>query len=514
MKKKLILVLSLIALMVCLLAISVSAVEVDGIYYTLNNSGETPVAEVSTENRASCKLETVSIPATITVGGVTYKVTSIASNAFGQVNGDVNGNIKHLVIGANVSAVGEHAFRRVSSLLTVKIENTDAASGIKFHNAQFMDCTNLTKVEAKNAKIAEYGNYCFWNDSSLVTVDYPSTLTRLGLNCFRDCVNFSCGDLSNTKITEIAAWAFGSAKGITEFKFPSTLTTIGNNVFLYCPVETYVFPHSVTSIGGDTLAHQSKIKVLIMPAIDETHTISSGFLYSTRPNVVIYSGDNVEFFKSQFGSLSAYEAKPFDEYVPGTTYAKNTIFYGANKTCSSCNGIMEKADSFKFTNLVTEMKVSKGCLHCGAETVTENYAPVFECLGFSTFSNNGYCAMVQGFRVNYDSLAKYNEKLADAEILGFGVLAVAENKVDGYVFDENGDAVAGSIVSDITTGHNYFEIKVSNIPIDGMVDENTAYVDAKLYMCAFVRTEAGALYIDNGYVGATLGTAISYNDVK
>ena len=82
------------------------------------------------------------------------------------------------------------------------------------------------------------------------------------------------------------------------------------------------------------------------------------------------------------------------------------------------------------------------------------------------------------------------------------------------MFDENGDAVAGSIVSDITTGHNYFEIKVSNIPMDGMVDENTAYVDAKLYICAFVRTEAGVLYIDNGYVGETLGTAVSYNNVK
>ena len=167
-----------------------------------------------------------------------------------------------------------------------------------------------------------------------------------------------------------------------------------------------------------------------------------------------------------------------------------------------------------FDSLTDYMYEGKQCNNCGAKSVTKEYAPVFECLGFSTFANNGYCAMVQGFRVNYDSLAIYNEKLADAEILGFGVLAVAENKVDGSVFDENGDAVAGSIVSDITTGHNYFEIKVSGIPMDGMVDENTAYVDAKLYMCAFVRTEAGALYMDNGYVGETLGTAVSYNNVK
>lgn len=260
MKKKLLFMLCMVVFVACMLAFSVSAIEKDGIYYDLKGTGEGAYAIVSAENRSSCTLETVVIPATIEVDGVTYKVTGIASNAFGQVNGDVNGYIKHLVIGANVSSVGEHAFRRVTTLQTVKIQNTEAASPITFGNAQFLECTGLLSVETKNAKVAQYGDYCFWGCKNLETVDFPPMLTRLGLNCFRDCEKLTTGDLTNTQITEVAAWVFGSCKSLTSIKFPSTLTSIGNNVFLYCPVEIYVFPHNVNSIGADTLAHQSKTR--------------------------------------------------------------------------------------------------------------------------------------------------------------------------------------------------------------------------------------------------------------
>ena len=97
MKRKLLLMLCLAVFVACMLAFSVSAVEKDGIYYDLKGTGEGAYAIVNTQNRTSCTLETVNIPATIEVDGVVYKVTQIASNAFGQVNGDVNQFIKHLI---------------------------------------------------------------------------------------------------------------------------------------------------------------------------------------------------------------------------------------------------------------------------------------------------------------------------------------------------------------------------------------------------------------------------------
>ena len=515
MKKKFLLVLSMLAFVVCLFAISVSAAKtavVDGIYYTLDGSGESAYATVNEENRTKCEKETVKIPATITVDDVTYKVTAIANNAFGIVDGNPNAFIKHLEIGANVAKVGEHAFRRITSLQTVVINNTEAATGIDFYNGQFKDCTNLVSVDAKNAKIVAYGDYCFWNCPNLVSVDYPSMLTKIGVSCFRDCVNFTNGDLFNTQVATISAWAFGSCKSITEFKFPSTLKSIGNNVFLYCPVETYVFPHNVNSIGADTLAHQSVIKTLIMPAISEGHSINSGFLFSTRPRVVIYAGDNVDYFKSQFSSLSGYTVKKFEEYDPAVAYTTNTIFYGAGKTCATCNGLLGEK-GFIFEDLLTAMKDGQECTHCGKGNYSATYAPVFVDLGYSKFELNGKCSIMQGFKIDYDSVNVYNENVAGGDIGAFGVLAVADRRVEDVAFDGNGVALDGVLSYEVKTGHNYFEIKIVNIPANEKLDEETYYADAKFHLCAYVNIGDKVYYVSEDYVGTVLGDAVSYNEI-
>ena len=521
-------------LLVCVFAISVSAVEKDGIYYTLNGTGENAYAVVSTENRSSCTLETVVIPATIEVDGVTYKVTQIANNAFGQVNGAVNGNIKHLVIGANVSVVGEHAFRNITTLQTVKIQNTDAASPISFYNAQFYNCTGLVSVEAKNAKIQEYGDNCFWLCKNLVTVEYPTTLKRLGANCFRQCEKLTTADLSNTGITEVSAWVFGSCNSLTSIKFPSTLTSIGNNVFLYCPVEIYVFPHNVNSVGADTLAHQSKIKVLIMPEIDETHKINTGFLYTTRPNVIIYSGDNVEFFKGQFSSLSGYDVQPFENYVYGTTYQTNTIFYGAGKTCSICNGLLAKTDnpcvtdctycgaenlpkanpvhnlattityaSYELAGTKTTKCLNEGCAH----SVVENVPALFTCLGYSA-PMSGDAGIAIGFTINNEAIAEYEE--ITGKSITFGVYAVAQQRLgENDIFDENGNATAGVINADLTS----YSVDAFEIKIVGFADTQK---DIKLSLGAYV-TEDGKTYsyMQSDKAGELVGSyyAVTYNSV-
>ena len=536
MKKKIFLMLSMAILLVCVFAISVSAVEKDGIYYTIEGTGENAYAKVSTENRDNCTLETVEIPATIEVDGVTYKVTEIDKNAFGQVNGDVNGFIKHLVIGENVSVVGVHAFRRVTTLQTVKIQNTNAAAPINFDDAQFYNCTGLTSVSAVNAKVSAYGPNCFYNCSNLETVDYPATLQSIGSDCFRLCGKLTSGDISNTQIVSISSWAYGSCSTITEFKFPSTLESIGNNCFLYCPVETYVFPHSMKSFGKDMLAYQSKIKVLIMPAVDANTTGINNFLYSTKPNVVIYAGDNVEYFKGLSGNFSGYDVQPFENYVPGTTYQKNTIFYGAGKTCSICNGFLAESDnpcvtdctycgavnvpkanpvhniattityaSYDSTGTKTVGCINEGCPH----NTTEELPALFNCLGYSApeFGTEG---IVVGYEANDTAIKEY-EKLTNTT-LTYGVFAVSQKKLgDNAIFGENG-AAEGVISADVTKhGFNLFEIKVV-----GFTDEQKSL---NLAMGAYVAVTDGEettySYMQDDKKGEKIGEYffVSYNEI-
>lgn len=89
MKKKILFVLA-IATVLCLLAISVFAADVDGVYYSLDAKNQ--VATVNKDNRTATT-EIVVIPSTIEYEGVTYKVTKIDNDAFSG-----NKNVKELKI--------------------------------------------------------------------------------------------------------------------------------------------------------------------------------------------------------------------------------------------------------------------------------------------------------------------------------------------------------------------------------------------------------------------------------
>lgn len=88
MKKRLLLVVAMMALLCCLFALSVSAanVEVDGVYFTTTDNasayeGYDGTASVNTSNKTATA-EIATIPSTITVGGKTYVVNKIDNDAF------------------------------------------------------------------------------------------------------------------------------------------------------------------------------------------------------------------------------------------------------------------------------------------------------------------------------------------------------------------------------------------------------------------------------------------------
>ena len=80
---------------------SAEAVEIDGIYYNLNTSGNT--AEV-TEN-PNKYTGSVNIPKTVIHDDVTYNVTSIGKGAFKDCTG-----ITDITIPNSVTSIGKEAF--------------------------------------------------------------------------------------------------------------------------------------------------------------------------------------------------------------------------------------------------------------------------------------------------------------------------------------------------------------------------------------------------------------------
>lgn len=120
--------------------------------------------------------KTLQIPGTVKINGISYKVTSVAANAFKN-----NKKLQKATIGNNVVSIGNGAFRGCKSLSKVTIGDKVTTIG----NNAFTDCKKLSSVTiGKNVK--KIGKETFKNCAKLKTIKVKSTrLTSVGKNAFQ-----------------------------------------------------------------------------------------------------------------------------------------------------------------------------------------------------------------------------------------------------------------------------------------------------------------------------------------
>ena len=78
----------------------------------------TAAASVEVQAPKSKNAKSLSISATVKINGVTYKVTSIANNAFKNCK-----KLKKITIGANVTSIGKNAFSKAKALKTITVKS-------------------------------------------------------------------------------------------------------------------------------------------------------------------------------------------------------------------------------------------------------------------------------------------------------------------------------------------------------------------------------------------------------
>lgn len=117
----------------------------DGSTYIVTNAkSKTPTVQYMTP-KSSAK-GTVTIPTTVTIDKVTYKVTSIADNAFKN-----NKKITKVVIGNNIVSIGKNAFAKCTKLVSVII----GKNVIKIGKDAFAGCKKLKKIVIKTKKLTK-----------------------------------------------------------------------------------------------------------------------------------------------------------------------------------------------------------------------------------------------------------------------------------------------------------------------------------------------------------------------
>ena len=139
------------------------------------NAGSKTATVTGTDGSGATK---VTIPATVTVNGTTYKVTAIANNAFkGQKK------ITKVTIGKNVTTIGKYAFSGCTGLKTIS-----GMSGlIEIGDGAFQKCTALKSITI-GKKVKKIGKNAFNGCKKLAKITIKTTkLTKktIGKNCFK-----------------------------------------------------------------------------------------------------------------------------------------------------------------------------------------------------------------------------------------------------------------------------------------------------------------------------------------
>ena len=192
--------LRLMAIMMVCLTCGISAGAYDfysgGIYYTklASNTVEVAYRDVLTADYSG----SVTIPSTVTYGGVTYTVTGIGYCAFGECT-----NLTSVSLPSTLTYVGELAFIRCNSLTSISIP-----TGVTWIGSNaFAYCHGLTSVSIPST-VKTIGHNAFVGCEGLTAITIPGSVESIGNGAFNQCFNL-------------------------EYVFCTALTppTLGNNVF-------------------------------------------------------------------------------------------------------------------------------------------------------------------------------------------------------------------------------------------------------------------------------------------
>ncbi len=229
-------------------------------------------------------------------------------------------NLKTVIIGNNVTSIGQNAFSYCSSMTSLTIGNSVTI----INDATFSNCSGLTSVTIPNS-VTNIDNRAFYRCQGLTSVTIGNSVTTIGSSAFENCTSLTSITIP-CSVTSIGSYTFEYCSNLAnvEFEEGSQLTTLKNGVFSYCPNLLCIeLPASITSAGFNCFGWEETIE-------DE-----EGYYYTqlTTNTIVLYSGsanlnDSSYYYGNGIGSLGAKQIyKYYDENYAYSDSAHTKIVY-------------------------------------------------------------------------------------------------------------------------------------------------------------------------------------------
>ena len=313
--------LATMAVLLCCITASSQTFEVEGLQYTILSFTE---MTVSVKKGNNDPIGDLVIPATVTYGEETFRVTSIEKRAFSNCNSLTSINIPESVtsieqyafsgctgeltincnipsassgvdswfyrnlfskvfLGAKVTSIGDYAFYGSSELAFISIPE-----GVKMiGNSAFFNCISLATINIPQS-VTSIGSKAFWGCNGLISINIPENVTLVGSRAFCGCtgellVNCNIPSVSSSvdswffqnefnkvsigaKVTSIGDYAFYGSSDLVSVNIPESVTTIGSAAFRYCSsLKSVTIPYGVTSIADHAFMGCSSLTSIIIP---------------------------------------------------------------------------------------------------------------------------------------------------------------------------------------------------------------------------------------------------------
>lgn len=370
---------------------------VDGLNYILNTKAKTATLTYSanTANNYPELSGEVTVPATITSGGVEYTVTSIKYHAFRDCK-----NITKVILPPPIStttasnsytgyfftgcdALEEVVFDPASTLTTIPANAFCGANALKtvslpqsvtkVNDNAFKDCAALTTVNGLD-KVTSFGTYVFAGCTSLETLAWPTGANTISNYTFYGCTSLkSVTGIEN--VTSVGTNAFQNCTSLESFAWPAGAKTLRDYTFNGCSsLQSITGTNNITSIGVNVFQNCTSLTTFAWPTsnISALRTIS-GYMFDGCIALQSVTGiDNVTTINDYaFRNCKAFDAFTF----PALTTVGSYSFMGC--------------DALTSVNFVKSTTIYSHAFEDCTALADVTFNPTMVSIGTNAFKNTG-----------------------------------------------------------------------------------------------------------------------------